>query len=221
MYDLTLPIQEGMLSPGEGGFELRPRKSHEEHGSMATGFCMTAHDGTHIDAPLHYDANGRSVDQLTVEECTGSARVFDLRAYAGELITADVLDEGDPGISAGDRVVLLTGDTDAAFKGDRDYPEAIQRDSAALSVDAAEWLVEKGVTQIANDFLTESVSASQWGRDPERPVHRTILGADITVVEYICNTDQIVDLDPVEFNCYPLPIVGREASPARVLAREL
>ncbi|MDX1747647.1 MAG: hypothetical protein R3324_17060, partial [Halobacteriales archaeon] len=54
--------------------------------------------------------------------------------------------------------------------------------------------------------------------DPARPVHHAILGADIPVVEYICNADAVADYDTVELTCLPTLLAGFEGAPTRVIA---
>jgi arylformamidase len=188
---------------------------------MSSRFCGSTHTGTHIDAPLHFASGGRSVDELTLEECTGHADVFDLRQHSGEHITQAMLERADPGIQPGSRVVLLTGDVDRAYSHDWSYPDDIHVESAALTVEAAEWLVRKDVRQIANDFLTESMSVSNLPHDPDRPVHRTLLEADISIIEYICNTGNLTDYKRIRLDCYPLRLDGTEAAPVRVVSPEM
>lgn len=221
MIDLTLPLDPGVVTPpGSSPFELDHRKTHEADRMMSSRFSASTHVGTHIDAPRHFAADGRTVDELKLAECTGPAAVFDLRDHSGEHVTEAVLERADPGIDPGSRVVLLTGDVDRALSHEWEYPDDIHAKSAALTVAAAEWLVDRGVTQIANDFLTESMAVTDLPYDPDRPVHRTILDADISIVEYICNTAGLADHDRIRFDCYPLPLAGAEASPVRVVAAE-
>src|SRR5690606_35798325 len=43
---------------------------------------LSLHNGTHLDAPFHYDADGATVDALSPELCVGPARVVDARGAA-------------------------------------------------------------------------------------------------------------------------------------------
>lgn len=222
MIDLTLPLHAGGLAPPSAGdIDLQHRKTHDTDGMQSSNIRLSTHAGTHIDAPLHYAAGGRSVDELTLDECTGEAAVFDLRQHSGAAITDEILAGADPGITTGERVVLITGDVDRALDGEWEYPHDIHKKSAALTLDAAEWLIDKGVSQVASDFLTESMRVTDLPYDSDRPVHRALLGADLSIVEYLCNTADIVTHERVRFDCYPLPIVGAEASPCRVAATSL
>ncbi|HIJ12533.1 MAG TPA: cyclase family protein, partial [Halobacteriales archaeon] len=181
MYDLTLPLDEGTIRPAQRvGFEAIQTASGElkNFASDVRAFSTYVHTGTHIDAPIHYSPGGKTIDQLDVSIFCGPARVFDMRAHASKLITADILDECNPGISPGDRVVLLTGDIDKQIESG-DYPDGVYVESSSLSPDGATWLVEKQVSLVVVDFVTESVDASKYHvKDPSRPVHVTLLDAE-------------------------------------------
>ena len=115
MYDLTLPLDEGTIRPAQRvGFEAIQTSSGEieNFAGDVRAFSAYVHTGTHIDAPIHYSPGGKTIDQLDVSIFCGIARVFDMRSHASKLITAEILDACNPGISSGDRVVLLTGDID-------------------------------------------------------------------------------------------------------------
>lgn len=209
VIDLTLPLEDDMpLFPGLPRFESESHVS-KETGALTHRIRISTHQGTHIDAPRHYVDDGKTIDEVGLEPLQGEATVVDLRDHQGDDITADVLESADADVGAGDIVVLITGDVDEHF-----YDEDFFENASALTADAAEWLVDRDVSVVANDFLSEGLG------DPQRPVHNTVLGAGIPFVEYICNTDVIVDRTTVDLVCVPLYLEGFEASPARVFVRE-
>jgi arylformamidase len=206
--DLSLPLEEGMSGfPGYPGFEAEQLQTYDTDGKVSHHLGMNSHQGTHVDAPAHFVEGGATVDALDLRTLTGEARVVDLRGHRGERITGDRLAAAAPDLDA-DRVVLVTGDVDHRFEDPDFFDEA-----AVLTADAAEWLLDRGVDLVANDFLTESIDG------PERPVHHALLGEGVPIVEYLCNTDAVVDEMSVEFCCLPLCVPGLEAAPARVVAR--
>lgn len=209
--DLTLPVEPGMLSfPGYPAFESEVLRTYERNGHLSHGFTTTTHTGTHVDAPAHYIEGGTTVDALDLETLVGPATVLDLRSYRGEPISRATLEAESPPLDPGARLVLVTGDVDA-LPADESFFEG----ASVLTEDAADWLVEREVSLVANDFLTEGLG------DPGRPVHNTVLGAGIPVVEYLCNTDEIADETRVELTCLPLALAGLEAAPARVVAERV
>lgn len=204
--DMTLPLRDGMqLFPGLPAFESKSSIT-EETGALTRRFTSSTHQGTHVDAPAHY-VDGPTLEEFELDRWRGEATVVDLRDRCGEEITADVLADRAGQIRAGERLLLLTGDVDAHF-GD---PSFFDR-AAVLTPGAAGWLVERDVGLVANDFLTEALD------DPERPVHHTILGAGIPIVEYLCNADAVAEAETVAFTCFPLNLPGFEASPVRAVA---
>jgi len=208
--DLSLPLEEGMpIAPDHKGFEVVQEADYNTNGLLRHYFGANAHQGTHIDAPAHFIEGGATIDELDLEKLIGPAYVADLREYRGEPISADVIDQATPPLDTGDRIILVTGDVDEHFYDPHFFDRA-----AHITVSAAEWLVDQGVSIVANDFLTEAMPG-----DPARPVHHTILGAGIPVVEYICNTEEIAGAEVVELMCLPLRIPSFEATPTRVVAR--
>ncbi|WP_137285898.1 cyclase family protein [Halorussus salinisoli] len=209
VIDLTLPLEDDMpLFPGLPTFDSEANVS-EETGALTHRLHMSSHQGTHVDAPRHYDEDGKTLDEVGLETLRGEATIVDLREHRGDPISAEVLETADADVSAGDFLVLITGDVDERF-----YDEDFFTEASALTADAAEWLVDKEVSVVANDFLSEGI------HDPERPVHNTVLGAGIPFVEYIANTDAIADRDTVDIVCAPLHLKGFEAAPARVFVSE-
>ena len=94
-----MPLRSGMAHwPGDPDVEF-PLHESMTGGSEynATKISMSAHTGTHVDAPLHYIANGLSVDAMPLDAMSGSARVI----AVAQLEAA--------GISRGDRILVKTG----------------------------------------------------------------------------------------------------------------
>ncbi len=213
MIDLTVPMGKELPSfPGYPGFEYEQWGGHDKGGgALMHYYSANTHQGTHIDAPYHFIPDGRTVDELTFEELVGPAKVMDLRKYKGESITADILDNHASEIKKKDKVVMVTGDVDDNFFTGNFFKEA-----SDITLDAAEWLIEREVELIVNDFLTEAVPG-----EPDRPVHKALLGADIPVVEYICNIEEIVEYESIWIGCFPMLVKGFEGTPTRVVAKVL
>jgi len=207
VVDLSLPIEPGMPGyPGYPGVEHEQLQSYAADGKVAHHVGLNSHQGTHVDAPAHFIEGGATVDELPLDLLSGPARVVDLREHRGERITADVLDARAPDLSR-ERVLLLTGDVDARFGGGAFFEEA-----AVLTPDAADWLLDRGVGMVGNDFLTESIDGD------DRPVHRALLGAGVPIVEYLSNAAAVADATTVDVRCLPLRLSGLEASPIRAAA---
>ena len=63
--------------PGDPDVEIRLYETIGQGSEYnATRIAMSAHTGTHIDAPLHYLEGGASLDEMPVEVMVGPARVI-------------------------------------------------------------------------------------------------------------------------------------------------
>lgn len=95
--DVTLPLRHGMDHwPGDPDVEIAPYEVISAGSEFnATRISMSAHTGTHIDAPLHYLAGAPSMDSMPLEVMTGPARVIAPREISS--------------VESGERVLLKTG----------------------------------------------------------------------------------------------------------------
>jgi kynurenine formamidase len=73
--------------PTEDGFKLvKGKAGFTEKGYYyaANRFIAAEHGGTHIDAPIHFSANGQSVDAIPLERLVGEAAVIDVTEACGK-----------------------------------------------------------------------------------------------------------------------------------------
>lgn len=209
MIDLTLTVDDDLPNiPGHPALDRERLLTHEDDDVLVHYFSLNAHHGTHVDAPAHHLPEGKTIAEMDVSRFQGPAQVVDLTEMDGREISADVLSAACPESIAGDRVVLVTGDVDEHFF-DPDFTDL----ASYVTVDGAEWLVERGVKLVANDCLTEAVPG-----DPSRPVHHTLFEAEIPIAEYLANTAPLLEYDEVDLSVLPLKIADLEASPVRAVA---
>ncbi|HEY5571890.1 MAG TPA: cyclase family protein, partial [Anaerolineales bacterium] len=79
-YDVSVPISTELVTwPGDPKIAVE-RVERMEDGAEAnvTRINMSAHSGTHVDAPCHFIEDGASVDQLPIDLLTGRVYVLDL-----------------------------------------------------------------------------------------------------------------------------------------------
>jgi len=169
-------------------------------------YSLGAHSGTHIDAPMHFVANGASVDQVALDPLIGAARVIDIPDSV-RVIDAGELRRHD--WRGAKRVLFRTRST---LRGWMDSPE-FHRDFAYIAPDAAQLLADAGVLLVGVDYI----SAEQFGAAAPR-THQILLGRGIPIVEGL-------DLRPVQAGDYdvivlPLKVARHEAAPARAIVRK-
>lgn len=203
-YDITLPISKELpVWPGDPDFELRRIDSLAAGGNTNTSqIIMSAHMGTHVDAPDHFLGNGRTVEALPLNILSG--RVYVLYLPNVDLITADVLAKAEiPPRTR--RLLFKTRNSDIWARGERTF----QTDFVALSPDGAEYLVDRGFKLVGVDYL----SVAPYKKS--RPTHEILLRAGVIIVEGL-------DLSAVSpgrytLQCLPLKLVGADGAPARVI----
>ena len=81
-----------------------------------------------------------------------------------------------------------------------------------LTADAARWLVDAGATLVGIDSLNIDDTA-----DGSRPVHSTLLGADIPIVEHMCNLEMLPASGFI-FHAVPVKVRNFGTFPVRAYA---
>ena len=203
-YDVTLTITPEMVVwPGDTPPSL------ERTSSIAAGdnanvsqITMSCHTGTHVDAPDHFLNNGKTVERISLELLVGRAYVLHLPDV--NLITAAVLQAAEiPPRTR--RLLFKTRNSEYWAKGLKDF----QTDFVALSVDAAELLVDRNVKVVGIDYL--SIAPFKQGR----PAHTILLNSGVVIIEGM-------DLSHVSqgrytLHCLPLKLAGADGAPARTI----
>jgi len=80
---------------GTPGIELTQKFNFKDNGFNLFELKLNEHTGTHIDAPLHFSADGQAVDEIPVENLVAPLAIVDISARAAEdadtLVTPDDL----------------------------------------------------------------------------------------------------------------------------------
>lgn len=203
--DITVPLRAGMtVWPGDEPARIERVQAIERGDPYnLTRLSISAHTGTHIDAPLHFLPGGAPVSAMAVEATCGPARVVDV---AGDVIgAADV--PGD--LAPGARILFRTRNSERDL-----FAGTFFEDYVYLGRDAAEKLVRAGARLAGIDAL----SVSGYREDPAE-THRLLLGAGIWILEGVCLRG--VEAGEYELLCLPLRIEEADGAPARALLRPL
>ena len=189
--------------------------------------ALGTHSSTHVDAPYHYNSTiagkpARTIEQLPLDWFFAPGVVLDFTGRDdGDAVRADEL--GPAFAAAGHElrerdIVLVRTDCDRFY----DQPDYMFH-GPGISPEATRWLYDRGVRVMGIDA---------WGWD--RPLNIQAAEAierdepgifwaahqvdlDYSQIERLFN---LRDLPPTGFTvaCFPLPIVGASAAPARVVA---
>jgi len=214
LIDLSQPYRDGMFSQ-----KLFPPIKVErciridERGVNVTCWSAAVHAGTHVDAPLHFIPDGPAIDVIDLERLHGPAVCLEVERGGNQEITVADLESGGPSPEPGDLVFIRTG-WDRWFHTDHDR----YHDHPYLALEAARWLVERRAKLVALDVATPDLA--ERGRRPpgfDWPVHHVLLGAGVLIAEHLANLDRVAGRRFRAF-ALPIPIVGSDGAPARIVA---
>lgn len=81
LIDISPALRVGMgVFPGDAPFAVSQTFTIEPDCPVnVASIAMSTHCGAHVDAPLHYDPAGASIDRLDLGDFIGPARVVDAR----------------------------------------------------------------------------------------------------------------------------------------------
>jgi kynurenine formamidase len=174
-----------------------------------------------MDAPVHGDPSGMSIDEMPLDYGYGDAVWLDLSSHFEEEAELDAsqLEEaerkGGEKIKPGDIVLVWT----SWSKVLPDVERYVYR-HMGLTRDAAEWLRDRGIRTLGIDTCTpETVTGAKTS-----PVHMNFLkpnsvGADepVAIIENLVGIDRI-PTKRFRFRGLPLPFAGLTGSPLRAVA---
>ena len=110
-------------------------------------FCMSGHQGTHTDAPYHFNHNGDKLDSIPLTRYMGWCKVLDFtEKKLGDLFTAADLEKR--GVKEGDGILIHTG-WDRYFKPFN--PEYYNMKHPHFSADGVDFILAKKLGIVGMD----------------------------------------------------------------------
>lgn len=192
--DLTMLFNSDIpVYPGDPKPIIKQCATYAQDGWNEHEYTVRSHHGTHIDYPLHMVADGKTQNDYDLDKHIGTGKIFDVRGKRH-------IDENLDSVEEGDIVLFCTGSS-----GHNQAPVITQQFADAL--------VAKKVKMIGLDT---------WSADKGAPfpIHKTLLGNDILIVEGLTNLDKLLGK---KFKVYvaPLKMDNFDGSPCRVFAEIL
>lgn len=202
LYDISRPLKQGMPTwPGDTPFQYEVSWPKSDSGSVNVGkLTMSIHTGTHVDAPFHFDDEGRKITDLDLNLYVGQAKLVDVAGRTS--IGADDLANID--LTGIIRLLLRT----SSWSDPDQFPESI----CYLRPDLAPFLAEKGIRLIGVDVPSVDPLDSK-----ELPAHHGLHQNDIHILEGLW----LEDVEPgiYELIALPLQIEEADGSPVRAVLR--
>ncbi|UCE85935.1 MAG: cyclase family protein [Deltaproteobacteria bacterium] len=216
--------------PTEEGFVLEPGfKGVTEQGYFyaANRFRQAEHGGTHIDAPVHFSAAGRSLDEIPLRQLMGPAVVVDVskpcaadRDYRISVSDLEAFERRHGPLP--ERVILLFRTGFGRYWPDRARylgTEARGDDAVAelhfpgLHPDAARWLLEhRDVAAVGLD--TPSID---YGQSKHFETHRILFEQNVPAFENLANLEAL-PARGFSVIALPMKIRGGSGGPLRAVA---
>jgi arylformamidase len=212
LVDLSHEIEDGMVTyPGLPAPKIRDwlsRDKSTDRYAPGTTFQMgmielLANTGTYIDAPWHRYEEGKDVAGYALDAVADLPGVLVTATVRGRAIEAGAF----AGIDARGKAVLVRTGWDRHWR-----TEQYGRGHPFLTAAAARWLVDAGAALVGIDSLNIDDDT-----DGTRPVHSTLLGAGVAIVEHMRGLDQ-VPRDGFRFFAVPPKVKGIGSFPVRAFA---
>lgn len=214
VVDLSHQISTGMpVFPGDPAVRIREAASIEADGFRVCELHLGSHSGTHLDAPSHTVPAGPALDQLTLGQLIGEARLVRVAdAPALSVITLDSVRDQLDGVGPDTMVLFDTGWS--RFFGEDEYYR-----HPSLHSDIARFLLDCGVTVLGVDMLNPDHTPAQDEEFAGLPVHDLFLGAGNIIIENLANLAS-VDWPRPTVIALPLSLGAVDGSPVRAVAVE-
>lgn len=213
LIDLSHEVEHGLVTypglPAPVICDYMSREASRSHYAPGCEFQigridMVANTGTYVDSPFHRYEAGKCLADLPLESVAELEAVVvrpDLRG--ARAIDSRAFEDVE---CAGRAVLVETGwsrrwGTESYFSG---HP--------FLTADAAALLRERGAALVGIDSL--NIDSTD---DLARPVHSTLLGADILVCEHLCGLEALPE-GGFTFSAVPVKVRGFGTFPVRAYA---
>lgn len=201
--DVSQPLSNKVACwPGDTPFSYRVSWSKEESGSVNVGeITMSVHTGTHIDAPFHFDSEGKKVKDLDVNLYIGEAKVVHLHNPSS--ISVEDLKKID--LAGVTRLLIKTG----AWTNRETFPTSIP----PVDKGVAGYLKEQGVRLLGLDLPSVDPLDSK-----ELAAHHELAAHSVHILEGLV-LDAIEEGD-YELAALPLSLAEADGSPVRAVLRK-
>ena len=203
LIDISPSLRVGMgVFPGDAAFIVSQTFAIGPDCPVnVASIAMSTHCGAHVDAPLHYDATGASIDTLNLADFIGPARVIDARgtgALCGYEEIASALEGAPP------RLLLRLMDRGNELA----WPTGFR----ALAPETVERLALRGIRLIGVDVPSIDPETSK-----DLPSHMACRRHDLRIVENLV----LADVAPGDYELIALPLKlrGLDAAPVRAVLR--
>lgn len=195
IYDISQEVFSCEVFPGD-----EPPQKEEvmrmSEGALynLTSLHMCAHNGTHVDAPFHFIADGATIEQMPLDKVIGPAFVAAADGEVTESVAKEILKKANSADKEAARKLLIKG-------------------RGVVSAEAAEVFAQAGVDLIGVEL--QSVGPVE----APMAVHKVLLGAEVVLLEGIRLGE--VKEGVYILNAAPISLGGSDGAPCRAVLLDL
>lgn len=206
IYDISQTLNPTIaVWPGDTRFSTEQQMAVSEGGSVNLfTLTLSAHTGTHIDAPHHYLTDAIHPADLPLSTYIGPAQVVTIKRQSGGIVPEDLADYD---LDTVKRILIHTWVSDQSphdeFPQNFPYP----------TVELIDWLADKGCILFGVDMPSVDQVDSK-----ELPCHHRLFERNILNIENLALAG--VPDGVYELVALPLKIAGVCGSPVRAILRE-
>ena len=213
--DLSHTIENGLITykglPAPIICDYLSREESKSRYAAGTTFQigkieMVSNTGTYIDCPFHRYEDGKDLSQVDVESFADLEGLV-VRVDYKETLAVDA--SFFQGKELHDKAILVHTGWDRYWNTD-----AYFENHPYLTEDAAAYLVQSGAKLVGIDSV--NIDNTKGGA---RPVHTTLLGAQVLIVEHLCHLEQISEQN-FTFSAIPPAFKGVGTFPVRAFAKQ-
>jgi len=214
LIDLSHTIENGLITykglPAPIICDYLSREKSKKYYEEGTEFQigkieMVSNTGTYIDCPFHRYENGKDLSEVDLKH------FVDLDALVIRIPhteTKEITEEHLKNIKIRNRAVLIQTGWDEYWNTEKYF-----EDNPYLTKGAAEFLRNSSVKLVGID--SHNIDDT---KGKSRPVHTVLLGADILIVEHLCNLNLLPDKG-FSFYAVPPKFKGIGTFPVRAFAK--
>ncbi len=214
MIDLTHDVENNMQTfPKHWHIKTRItqlgtiNKEHRETKKIE----MSSHAGTHVDAPLHFIKNGKTIDKINIKLLYGDALLIDFSKL--KFFHEISLEQIKKKIKKPPLRLVLRFDWDIkAYKTKKFYSH-----HPYLSPEVCRWLVKGGCKLLGMDTPQIDNPNIKIKSKFDAQNHKILLGKNVLLVEYLKNLRKIKK-KKFKLIVAPLKIKNSDGAPARCFA---
>ncbi|KAF8903495.1 putative cyclase [Gymnopilus junonius] len=238
-FDLSHSLtSQTKIYPSDPSFSCTPHAQHGKDGYCVHKLSMGTHTGTHVDAPYHFFAEGKKIDEIPLEQFIGEAVVIDLSGgivsedsaanaqqrkllQEREKITWNDLEPFAQAVRPGSIVLINTGWSEAHYRS----PKYFNHPYFAPTV--ASELIARGVFLVGVDTLNPDETPSSQNEETEDGFgfHEAFLSAGGIIAENLTNLEKLIEAQQGSSqgekwiaSLVPLNLAGADGSPIRAFA---